>query len=304
MKHLIIINPSAGKHKDIIELINKEFQGLDYLIYETKCEGDSTKYLKEYFKNSKELTRVYSCGGDGTLNEVVNGIIGIDNVELALYPIGTGNDFSKIYGTDNLLDFKKLIKGKASPIDITKISGPTLKEPLYSINVVNFGFDSVVGAKGNENKLKGIEDPYGFTHAIIPAILHGRKNKIEIYDDKTKLNEKVLLLGSIAQGNYVGGEYLASPKSNNEDGLLDIIVAKPMTLFTLLSKFFDLYHDGKFFEDQKFVDKKIVYSRSKVARLVAPNDVDVCVDGEMIKGKEFSFECIKGAIKFVKVEKC
>ena len=158
MKHLIIFNPSAGKGKDgaeFEEVINKNFEGLDFEIYKTEGPRKVIPFLKSYFKkNNKDTVRVYACGGDGTVHEIANGLVGIKNAELAILPIGTGNDFVKSYGVTNenidaYRSFKPLINGKAIDIDLTKIEGEGLKETWYSINVINFGFDAIVGARGN-----------------------------------------------------------------------------------------------------------------------------------------------------------
>ena len=300
MKHLIIVNTHAGTGKDTAVIAQEAFKGLDFDIYETVDQRSATSFLNQYFKKNKdELVRVYACGGDGTLHEVVNGLVGVKNAELALYACGTGNDFAKVYGgKDKFNDFKKLSQWKAKPIDLTKLESPTLKTPWYSINVINFGFDAIVGAKGNENKQKGIKDPYGFTHAIVPAILHGRFNKIVVSADDEPMNKEKLLLSSVSQGQYVGGEYKASPKSDNTDGLLDVIVMKTMGLFRLLIQYFAKYHDGKHLDDPKLM-KRIVYKRAKVVTIKAPQDIDLCVDGEMIRGSEFTCTVMPGAIKFV-----
>lgn len=310
MKHLLIVNSHAGHESQeaLNSLIEKSFKGLDYEVYTTTGPRSCITFLKEYFtKNTKETTRVYAIGGDGTIHEAVNGIIGFKNAELAILPYGTGNDFVKIYGVfnENLKEyqsFDKLISGTAEPIDISKISGTNLEEPWYSINVINFGFDAIVGAKGNENKLKGIKDPYGFTHAIVPAIAKGRFNKIVVSADGEPINSKKLLLSSIAQGQWVGGEYHASPKSDNTDGLLDIVVFKTMSLSKLLIKLFKKYHDGVYM-DEKGLEKSYFYKKAKKASIDAPKDIDVCVDGEMIKGTHFDIECLPGAIKLVKPAK-
>ena len=298
MKHLIIVNTHAGRGKEAKAIAEEAFKGLDYKIYETIDQRSSIGYLRSYFKDHKEPTRVYACGGDGTLHEVANGLVGIPNAELALYACGTGNDFAKIYGgQEKFSDFKKLINGKATPIDITKIEGPSVSEPWYSINVVNFGFDAIVGAKGNENKKKGYTKPYG-AHAIIPAILHGRFNKITVYGDGENLNGKKLHLSSIAQGQYVGGEYRASPKSDNTDGLLDVVVLKTMSLFRLLFQYFSKYHDGKHLDNKKLM-KRIVYRQVKEVLLVGETEFDVCVDGEIVRGNDFRCSVLPKAIKFV-----
>lgn len=302
MKHLIVANLKAGDKKadDFITKIKEAFEGLDYEIYETTGPRSVIPYLKEYLKgHQKDTVRVYACGGDGTIHEVVNGIVGFNNVELAILAVGTGNDFVKIYGgVDKFSDFKTLIKSEAKPIDLSKISGGKLEEPWYSINVINFGFDAIVGAKGNENKIKGKKDPYGFGNAILPAILHGRFNKTIVTADGEQLNEKKLLLASVAQGQWVGGEYHASPKSDNTDGLMDVIVCKTMTLVGLLAKLFGKYHDGKHL-DTPSLAKKISYRRAKVVEISAPEDIDICVDGEMIRGDHFKVEVVPAGIKLV-----
>ena len=299
MKHLILLNSHAGKGDDLKAKIEEAFKGLDYQVFESNAPRSITAYLKEYFKKEKELTRVYACGGDGTLHEAVDGLVGVKNAELALYAAGTGNDFAKVYGGQkSFLDFKKLIEWKAQPIDLSKLEGPTLEEAWYSINVINFGFDAIVGAKGNENKIKGRANPYGFRQAIVPAIMHGRFNKTTVFADGENLNGEKLLLASVAQGRFVGGEYMASPKSDNTDGLMDVIVVKTMSLMRLLIQLFGKYHDGKHLDDPK-ISKRLYYRRAKEVEIKAPNDIDICVDGEMIRGKEFKVTCLPGAIKFV-----
>ena len=303
MKHLIIMNPKAGEDNkigyDIKGEILKNFSALDYEVYETTGPRSVIPYLKEYFKTHRELTRVYACGGDGTVHEVVNGLVGAHNAELAILPIGTGNDFVKIYGALNenineFRDFKQLIDGEARPIDLSKISGPSLEEPWYSINVINFGFDAIVGAKGNINKQKGKKNPYG-PAAIIPALIKGRFNNTIIKADGEQLNKKKMLLGSLGQGQWVGGQYHAQPKSDNTDGLIDVCVLKTMT-FLGLGMIIGTYTKGKHLDKPR---KKIVYRQAKQIKMVGPKEFDVCVDGEMIKGQEFEVEVCPKAIKLV-----
>ena len=303
MKHLIIANHSAGTNKNADEFnakVSEAFNGLDYEVYETTGPRSVIPFLREYLaKHTKDTIRVYACGGDGTVHEVVNGLVGFNNVELAILAVGTGNDFVKIYGgKEKFQDFKTLIASEAKPVDLSKVTGGKLDEPWYSINVINFGFDAMVGAIGNQNKIKGKKDPYGFGHAILPAICKGRFNKIIISADGEQLNKKKLLLGSVAQGQWIGGEYHASPKSVNTDGLMDVCVCKTMTLLGLLIGLFGKYHDGKHL-DTPSTAKKFYYRKAKVVEMSAPADVDICLDGEMIRGDHFKIECVPNAIKLV-----
>ena len=300
------MNPRAGEDNrigfDIKGEVLKNFSGLDYEIYETTGPRSVIPFLKEYFKTHRELTRVYACGGDGTIHEVVNAIAGVHNAELAILPIGTGNDFVKIYGASNekigsFRNFKPLIEGEAKPIDLSVISGGHLEQPWYSINVINFGFDAIVGAKGNENKIKGKKNPYG-PAAIIPALLKGRFNKTIVKADGEQLNKKRMLLASLAQGQWVGGQYHASPKSDNTDGLIDVIILKCMSLARLMIQYFGKYQKGEHLDNEKLM-KRIIYRRAKKIEIIAPKDIDICVDGEMIRGDHFQVEVVPNAIKLV-----
>lgn len=320
MKHLIILNQGAGNFTGEDSLTNKvkeAFDGLDYSIFVSTGSRSSTAYLRDYLKNSSEEVRVYACGGDGTLNEVINGVVGFDNVEVAIYPIGTGNDYIKSFSKSNdyktiteeaknstrFLNFKKLIEAKSTPVDITEMTGESLEGPVYSINVINFGFDAIVGARGNYYKIHGIpadakrsekNDPYQYA-LNHDAMKHGRFNKTEVWADGEKLNEEKLLLCTVSNGQFVGGKFWAAPKSVNNDGLLDVCLFKTMT-FLGLGLIIGPYTKGKHLNH---ANKKIVYRRAKELKVVAPEPIDMCVDGEMYEGKEFTLRILPGAIKFV-----
>ena len=304
MKHLICVNGNAGSYNDAFKgKIAEAFKGLEYEVYETTGPKSLIPFLKDYLKkNSKETVRVYACGGDGTAHEAANALVGFDNAELAIVAIGTGNDFVKIYGgKEKFQEFKPLIEGKAQPVDVSKISSPDI-EDMYSLNVINFGFDAIVGAMGNYYKENGLPekakkkgmDPYDYALKN-DAMKHGRFNNIEVFADGEKLNEKQMLLATLAQGQYVGGKFRCAPKSNNTDGLIDVCVLKTMT-FLGLGMIIGTYTKGKHLDKKR---KKIVYRQAKEIKMNGPKAFDVCVDGEMIKGNNFTVQVVPGAIKLV-----
>lgn len=306
MKHLVIVNGKAGNATEkgaLLAAAKKEFKDLDYEVYETTGPKSVIPFLKDYFKKNKEDTvRVYACGGDGTVNEVVNGLVGAKNAELAIIPCGTGNDFVKVYGIENedakkIRSFKTAINGKAVPIDLSKVETKDPNDTVYSINVVNIGFDAMVGAIGSVNARKGKKDPYGAA-AIIPSIFKGRFNNIILVADGEQLNKKKLLLGSVAQGKVIGGKYHAAPKSDNTDGLLDVAMMKPMSLARLMIQYFGPYEKGTYMDSPKLM-KRVIYKRCKVVEIIATKDIDICIDGEVAKGSYFKVTCMPKAIKLV-----
>ena len=302
MKHLIVLNGAAGSFNEAIEeQIKTAFEGLDYEVYKTEGPRSVIPFLRGYLKkNAKDTVRVYACGGDGTVHEVANGLVGAENAELAIMPVGTGNDFIKIYGDQaKFKDFKNLINAKPHKIDLSKLSSGDLQEDLYSINVINFGFDAIVGAMGNFYKTNGLPeeavkkgmDPYDYALKH-DAMKHGRFNDIEVYADGEKLNERQMLLATLAQGQYVGGKFRCAPKSDNTDGYIDVCVLKTMT-FLGLGMIIGTYTKGKHLDRKR---RKIVYRRAKEIKMVSPKEFYVCIDGEMVKGREFTVTSVPGAI--------
>ena len=305
MKHLIVVNGSAGSFDASFEKkIEEAFKGLEHEVYKTTGPRSVIPFLREYLKkNNKDTVRIYACGGDGTIFEVVNAIVGFENAEMAILAIGTGNDFVKIYGgQEKFQDFQALINGKVKKIDLSKLEGDGLGGTVYSVNVINFGFDAIVGAMGNYYKEHGLPEeakkknmePYDYALKH-DAMKHGRFNDIEVFADGEKLNEKQMLLATLAQGQFVGGKFHCAPKSDNTDGLIDVCVLKTMT-FLGLGMIIGTYTKGKHLTRKR---RKIVYRRAKEIKMVSPKDFDVCVDGEMYKGNNFTVSVVPGAIKLV-----
>ena len=101
MKYIFIINPAAGKEDSERELLNllKERKDFDFDVYYTKSQKDATYYIRKYRKENPDGYLCFvACGGDGTVNEVINGIYGLDNVSFGIWPCGSGNDYVKYFG--------------------------------------------------------------------------------------------------------------------------------------------------------------------------------------------------------------
>ena len=122
MKHVFIINPTAGKadsRQKIYDMADalRTKHNLDVQCILTKKQGHATELAKKLCETGEAL-RFYACGGDGTVNEVANGIIGYDNAAMTVIPVGTGNDFLKNFGDDmeKFRDAENLWDGPQFPI--------------------------------------------------------------------------------------------------------------------------------------------------------------------------------------------
>ena len=98
-RHLFVLNPAAGR-KNLTEQLIRAIEKLNlaepYDIYVTDSEGAAEREAERYIaKHSGDFVRIYACGGDGTINEVVSGLVGVANASMTVYPVGSGNDFIK-----------------------------------------------------------------------------------------------------------------------------------------------------------------------------------------------------------------
>ncbi|MBO2528151.1 MAG: BmrU protein, partial [Clostridiales bacterium] len=130
MKHIFIINPAAGKRDNrqrvyaMAEALEQK-HGLDVSCMLTKSHGHATQ-LTRSIAETGEAVRFYACGGDGTVNEVANGIAGFDNAAMTVIPIGTGNDFLKNFGPEMLpkfMDAENLWNGEVQQLDLIDCNG-------------------------------------------------------------------------------------------------------------------------------------------------------------------------------------
>ncbi|MGN1296038.1 MAG: diacylglycerol/lipid kinase family protein [Bacilli bacterium] len=298
MKYVFVINPSAGnglKNKELEELLKKYDNKIDYIIHKTTMEKEATSFVSSYLKEHNEETVIVACGGDGSLNEVVNGIYGYKNALLAIYPSGSGNDFIKYFGSkDNFLNLDKLFSAKVKEVDCLVVNNK--KENKYCINVCHFGFDSYVAETANEVKKKGGKNPYG--KGVRKALFFGRKNQITVKADNKVLNPKgKMLLCTLANGKYVGGKYQCAPLSEIDDGLIEVGFVHPCSIITI-AKLMSKYEKGEHIGNPKF--KKILkYLEAKEVEIYSPNEFAISIDGEIIRNDYFKINIEHKAIKLL-----
>ena len=190
MKHIFVYNPMAGRDNKaaidrLREKMRTDYSHLDYEFYPTLASKDATVYVRNRCaaEPGTEL-RFYACGGDGTANEVLHGIVGAPNASMTCYPCGSGNDFVKYYGgADCFLDIDALVNGAETPIDIMKIGD------RYALNVTNFGFDAAVAKTMIEVKPKKlIGGKNAYTTGIVKSLIDSMKCNCTVYVDGERLN--------------------------------------------------------------------------------------------------------------------
>ncbi|MBR2019909.1 MAG: YegS/Rv2252/BmrU family lipid kinase [Clostridia bacterium] len=296
MKHVFIVNPAAGKENaaEVIRAaVEKSKFASDCEIYLTQGPGDATAFIRAYCKEHPERVRFYACGGDGTLNEVVNGAVGFPQTSLGCYPCGSGNDFVKYYGgKKHFLDLPALLEAEEEYIDLMRVGDK------YAINATHFGFDSAVAqTMTNVLRKKLIGGKNAYTTGIVVALIKAMRNKCCVFVDGEMLNPKgTILLCTVANGQYVGGSFRAAPRSLDNDGLLEVCLVNPISHFTFL-KLMGEYQKGTHLEDPRF-EKFLTYRRGKTIRVETAEGFVYCLDGELIRANGFTVEAVPRAIRF------
>lgn len=294
MKHVFILNPKAGSgaHLDETRAAIRRLDG-DVTVYETTAPKDATRYIRAFCKShTEEDVRFYACGGDGTIKEVAEGILGFPHASMSCFPIGSGNDFVKYYGgRERFADLAALVAADALPVDMITLGDE------YSVNVCNFGFDAAVAETMNRvRRVPLLGGKHAYTTGIVRALVTARRNHCDIYADGEKLTGKAFLLCTIANGAYVGGAFRCAPRAKNDDGRLEVCVMKPMSLFTFLS-LLGPYRRGEHLDDPRFA-KYMTYRRAARVEVVSKKPFSVSLDGEIIVTERFTCTVLPGALRF------
>lgn len=294
MKHLFIVNPAAGKGHSIKYL--KEIENLfnhrkeEYVLEITKGVGDAINLVRDYVK--KEDYRVYSIGGDGTLNEVINGIIPSKS-SLGVIPAGTGNDFIKsLY---NSKDYRNIllnnVEGKEKLIDLAKVNN------RYFINISSVGFDAEVTKEARSLKKKRfIPSSLAYVISIFKTIFKFKGMNIQITIDEKTIERKALLV-AVANGKYYGGGMKVTPEADIEDGLFDICIVKDLSKFKILTLFPKLIkgtHDSI---------KEVEFFRGNKIEINSDKNIPINVDGEIFENDNIVFELMPKSIKIINPNK-
>lgn len=290
MKHYFIVNPVSGKGKaskafipTIEEYIKKN--NLDAEIYVTKEFRDGQRFVEEIAKKG-ERVRFYSCGGDGTLYEVVNGCYKYPGCEVACIPLGSGNDFIKLFGATTDLD--EHVNGVPTKLDLIFTDGQV------AINQCSMGIDAEVCAKQAEfKKLPFVSGKAAYDLSLVYCMAGKLKSEFKVTVDD-EVFEGTYLFCYVGNSRWYGGGYKAAPLAEPADGLIDVVMIKldrsRLKLLPLISK----YKAGE------HLDWDITtFRRAKHVKVESKKTAAVNVDGECAYVTEREFRMLEGAITFV-----
>lgn len=292
MRHLFIINPAAGKRESTRQLEGQlDKLSFPHEVVYTEKEGDARRFTEEAVKKG-EFVRIYACGGDGTLNEVVNGAAGHAHAAITNVPKGTGNDFLKIFGPDYrtlFYDLEGLAAGPQTPFDLIDCNGH------LGIDIVCAGVDARVAADVHRYKSLPLVSGIGAyilalgEHVLFKGISRPMSVRMGALNWE---NEETSLL-CVCSGRYYGGGFMPVPEAMPDDGVLDMLLVKKVGLLTFL-RLVGKYAKGLY----RQYPELILDYHGQEAFFSAREPITAVVDGEVLRDTAFTVRLSEKKVNF------
>ncbi|MFA5069823.1 MAG: diacylglycerol kinase family protein [Patescibacteria group bacterium] len=288
LRYFLILNPAAnqGRAAKIIPIIQEFFNKWDQ-----KYELAVTKRPKEAVTLANQAAKKYdvvvAIGGDGTINEVVNGLMGSRAV-FGLIPAGAGNDFSKALGLKNNLseNLEIILRGHVREVDVGKVNH------LYFINILGTGFDALV-AESMASRPKMLKGLAAYLWGLAKTLKRYRFTRLKLKTDGWS-EEKEYLMVAAANGEFFGGGFHLTPHASIRDGFLDVLLADKMSrkyLLKNLNKVIKGTHENL---------PEIRIIKTKKLSIESEGELLCEYDGELLRGqKKLEIEILPRAIKII-----
>ena len=301
MKHVFIINPNAGKYDsrqriyDMADAL-REKHGLDVQCILTKKQGHATELTRRLCDSGEEL-RFYACGGDGTVNEVANGVIGYDNAAMTVIPVGTGNDFLKNFGGAAPLfaDAENLWDGPQFPMDAIDVNG------RIALTIACSGIDARVAAdvhKYSESPLLDGKTSY-IASLAVNFLFKGIASHWTVTLDDEVIEDDFSLV-SVCNGRYYGGGFMPVAEARMDDGVLNTLVVKKVSRVTF-ARFVGPYSKGEYSKFPEYAH----CSTPQVIRIHSEKpDIVTCLDGECMTNSDVTIRLSEKKLNFFGPEGC
>lgn len=289
MKLLFIVNPSAGNGNagkewpEIEKEIDSNFPEHECVL--TERPGHATELARN--GALKGFDTIVSCGGDGTLNEVINGVAGSE-IGVALIPLGTGSDFGKSIGIRSVQDALKALKsGRTEKVDLANVTFDETGTSRTFINILEIGFGAEVMKYVNSHSKAGKNS---FLIGVLSVLMKLKRFRVKFELDKLQEMDTIEVI--VANGKYFGGGMLASPSSIISDGNLDVHIMKPVSKLTTLLRLKNLMNGT-------YIEKNFSYEfRGKAFHFLGEGNL-VEMDGEVVGNTPISISLLEKGVNFV-----
>jgi len=292
---LAIVNPAAGGGRcealapAVLERVRAT--GLTVEVATTRAAGDGTRIAREAY--ARGTSGFLAIGGDGTSYEIVNGLLpeasapGAQRPWLGFLPLGTGNSFLRDFGTgDAEQALSALAQGRKRACDVIRLTHDT--GMLHFINLLSLGFVADVATTANR-RFKAL-GPAGYVCGVVleTVSLAPRRITMRIDDEEPWLQP--LIFASFCNSKFTGGRMMMAPYADTSDGRMDVIIARAMGRFGLLSAF------PRIFTGNHVHLPSIACSQAKRVAFEVDEPIDLMIDGEVERHRPLALEVLGGVI--------
>ena len=290
MKHLFIINPAAGS-KDrtahYSEQIQKFCKDLDYTIEVSDAPGRCKEIARKAAETGEEI-RIYSCGGDGTMNEIVSGVAGFPNVAVTMYSGGSGNDFARVFDQpDAFRDLEQLLDAEEVTFDLIRCNDD------YSLNICSVGFDARIGTDvANYKRLPLLSGFRAYAASTVVNVIKGIAEHYVIEMNGEVIDGKQTMV-CVCNGRYYGGGFNPVPEADPADGKLEVLVVRKVSRL-LVPKVIGKYKNGQYAQLPKLVRH---FSTDHI-KIICDKETPINLDGELRMAKTVDIRLADEKIRF------
>ena len=292
MKHIFIINPAAGSRdrtQEYAPMIRHacNTRDLDFEIAISKCPGNCTRIAREAAESGEEV-RLYACGGDGTLNEVMAGAAGYPNAAITVFSSGSGNDFVKLFDDPKaFFELERLLDADETTFDLIDCNGD------LSINICSVGLDARIGTDvSNYKRLPLLHGFRAYAASTVVNVIRGISEHYKVEVNGETLDGKFTFI-CVCNGRYYGGGFNPIPEANPADGKLDVLLVKHVSR-AQVPFIIGKYKDGRYKELEKFAR----YLQTDSIKITCDGPTAINLDGELRTGTVAEFKVSDKKIRF------
>ena len=293
MKATLIVNPASGGEKalDHLPTIRARLQEAvgELEVVVTQGEGDALEAAKRAVQDGCE--RLFVAGGDGTLNEALNGVAqvegGLAAITLGVIPLGTGNDFATAIGLPEQPEeaIEHLLAGRAHPIDVGRVNGRVF------INVSAGGFIAEV-SDAVPSTLKTVLGKLAYLVGGARVLLDYEPVGVEVRaSDGAEPSAERLHAFAVCNSRLIGGGRLIAPYAVIDDGWLDVCLIHEMPTLEFVA-LLRRVSDGEHVEDER-----VSYFRSRSLELAFDRQIALNTDGEVLQTRHCRYDVLPGAVR-------
>ena len=305
---MVIVNPKAGRGhglRDWPVISNRlNFSGVDFTCVFTEKKFHAVELTVKAVNDG--FRKIVVVGGDGTVNEVVNGLFiqkqaPAHEVTLSVIPVGTGNDWVRMLGIPRTYSdaVQSICREQTILQDVGKITfeEARVKQTRYMANVSGIGFDAMVNRRFNRLKEAGQTGSWLYLSSALITLFSYRAKRFVAKVDGKEFFDGRLFSGAVGVGKYNGGGMLQMPAAVVDDGLMDITLIRKMSFYRFFTNFQRLYN-GTIYNFYK-----VKAAQGKAISVASYPQSPIEIDGEACGYSPFTFELVPKSIRVVVGEK-